>query len=150
MRHGMSVVFRAFAKRTPKSSLKASGAVAMTAPFIRAGKRTETQPEANRNKKGMGMEREGKIERGSLRSDRRNVSSSFAGVSLRTVRRQVSPLRFETPTRCFGPSGDRARRFAKRAAQEEESKRKSSWWAWLFAPGVTNVWSSPSWLFSCR
>jgi hypothetical protein len=41
------------------------------------------------------------------------------------MRRQVSPLRFETPTLCFGPSGDCARRFAKKLAQEEESKRKS-------------------------
>ena len=40
-------------------------------------------------------------------------------------RSQVSPFRSETPPRRFGPSGDHARRFAKKSAQEEESKRKS-------------------------
>lgn len=56
---------------------------------------------------------------------RRIVSSSFAGVSLRTVRSQVAALRSATPPLRFGPSGDCARRFAKKSAQEEESKRKS-------------------------
>ena len=37
----------------------------------------------------------------------------------------VSPLRSETPTLRFGPSGDSARRSAKRWAQEEESRREA-------------------------
>jgi hypothetical protein len=56
-------------------------------------------------------------------ADRRIVSSSIAGVSLRAERRQVSPLRSETPPLRFGPLGDCARRSAKKSAQEEESKK---------------------------
>jgi hypothetical protein len=64
--------------------------------------------------------------RNSLHSDRRIASSSFAGVSLSIERRQVSPLRSETPPLRFGPSGDCARRSAKKSAQEEENGRKSA------------------------
>ena len=42
-------------------------------------------------------------------SGQRIVFSPFAGVSLRADRRQVSPLRSETPKLRFGPSGDSLR-----------------------------------------
>jgi hypothetical protein len=66
------------------------------------------------------LEREAKIVRSSLRSDRRIVFFLFR----RSVAPHRAPSSLSAPLRS-GPSSDCARRFTKKSAQEEESKRKS-------------------------
>lgn len=86
----------------------------VNAPLPRVGESRKTLSEADR------IGREGYKEFASLRS--KNCFFLFRRRLLRAERRQVAALRSVTPPLRSGPSGDCARRFAKKAAQEEKTK----------------------------